>query len=67
MTARERKYIQALMNQYETWSREEETKARKSDDPEEKALYTQEAMKNSSKALVLERILDHLEQKDYTF
>ena len=67
MTARERKYIQALMNQYKTWSREEETKARKSDDPEEKALYTQEAMKHNSAALVLERILDHLEQKDYTF
>lgn len=66
MTAKERSYIQALMNQHEAWSREEETKARKSDDPEEKALYTQEAMKHSSKALVLERVLDHLEQKDYT-
>lgn len=66
MTARERKYIQALMNQHETWSREEETEARKSDDPEEKALHTREAMKHSSAALVLERVLEHLEQKDYT-
>lgn len=67
MTARERKYIQALMNQCETWSREEEREARKSDAPEEKALHTQETMKHNSAALVLERILDHLEQKDYTF
>lgn len=66
MTAKERSYIQALMNQHETWSREEETEARRSDDPEEKALHTREAMKHSSAALVLERVLEHLEQKDYT-
>ena len=66
MTAKERKYIQALMNQHEAWSREEETEARHSDDPEEKALHTREAMKHSSAALVLERVLDHLERKDYT-
>lgn len=66
MTARERNYIQALMNQHETWSREEETEARQSDDPEKKALHTREAMKHSSAALVLERVLEHLEQKDYT-
>ena len=66
MTARERNYIQALADQYETWSQEEATKARRSDDPEEKALHTREAMKHSSAALVLERVLEHLEQKDYT-
>lgn len=66
MTAKERSYIQVLMNQCEAWSREEETEARRSDDPEEKALHTREAMKHSSAALVLERVLEHLEQKDYT-
>lgn len=66
MTARERSYIQALAKQYETWSQEEAAEARKSDDPEEKALHTREAMKHSSAALVLERVLEHLEQKDYT-
>ena len=66
MTARERSYIQSLINQHETWSREEATEARQSDDPEEKALHYQEAMKHSSAALVLERVLERLEQKDYT-
>ena len=66
MTARERSYIQALAGQYETWSREEEQMARQSDDPEEKALHYQEAMKLASKVLVLEQVLGHLEQKDYT-
>lgn len=66
MTEKERSYIQALAEQYEAWSQEEQKKARRSDDPEEKVLHIKKVIKFTSKVLVLQQVLGHLDQNDYT-
>ena len=65
MTARERKYIEARIEQFEKWCKKEETAARRSDDQEEKDEHYYQARLHDCAANTLWNLLNHLEDKDY--
>lgn len=66
MTARERKYIEAQIAQFESWCKKEEAAARRSDDQEEKDEHYYQARLNDCAANTLWNLLNDLEGKDYT-
>lgn len=66
MTARERKYIEAKIAHFEELCKEEEAKARRSDDQEEKDKHYYEARLSDCAANTLWNLLSRLESKDYT-
>ena len=66
MTARERKYIEVQIEQFERWSKKEDAKARQSNDQEDKAEHYYQARLHNCAANTLWNLLNDLENKDYT-
>lgn len=65
MTARERKYIEALMEKYEHWRQEEEAAYRRAIESEEKDEHYDQAKLHGSAADALNNLLICLKNKDY--
>ena len=63
MTARERKYIEALTEKYEHWRQQEEAAYRRATGPEEKDEHYDQARLHGSAADALNNLLICLENK----
>ena len=65
MTARERKYIEAMAEKYEHWRLKEATEYQKATDQEEKDEHYNQAIMHGSAADALNNLLICLDNKDY--